>query len=290
MSILSRLQRFGLISALALAGAPAAEAGRIYIDFGDGNFATSGNNFTVANTHELDLRNDGSSVAIPLGFDIDIGTGSLVSEIFINENGIVSFGSALPAGSFASVASLAALGVPVIAPFYSDLQSTEPNGNVLDILPGEIFYSPGFADPFRDSGGAFNLGEQVPAFRVTWAAITSAADPSASIYTQLYLYSAGGGDFDFRLSYGNSDPPGADTPALDSLAGISVGTLAASTPGPFALTTDYLFSVKGGKLVSSPTTPPTTTVSEPTLPLAAVAGLAAFAMFYPRRRRAVVRG
>lgn len=239
---------------LSIALCTPAEARRISIDFGDGGFDSSGTNFTLANSFELDRRNDGTCdtpcTGIDVGFDLDFGTGATYSSLFVSENGIVSFGSALAAGSFTSAASLGALGAPVIATYYADLVSAAPSGELLDLTPGTIVASRGVADPLADALGAFSTTEAVNAFRLTWLGGTLASDPATRIYTQLLLYSAGGsGDFDLRLSYGFfSDVP---VPANGSLAGFSLGTNAVALTGPYSPTTDYFYSFRNGALVTN---------------------------------------
>jgi hypothetical protein len=289
MLLRSVARRGALAASLALLCAPYAYATRVYIDFGDGNFDTSGNLFALADSHDVDVDPNLSVGPIALGFNLDFGNGTIYNSLFLNENGIVSFGSALAGSSFTPVASLADLGVPVIAPFYSDLVGAPTDGDDSNIVLGQVFYSLGAADPFLNSAGEYTESEAVAAFRATWFGVASASDPSAHIYTQLYLYAAGGNDFDMRLSYGNPDiAGGSTTPALDALAGVALGSATASVPAPFSLTTDYIFSFRGGKLVGT-TTPPTS-VPEPSTTLLSVAGLALVGMICSRRRlRAALR-
>lgn len=238
-----------LLVAASLAALPAS-ARQIAIDFGDGNFPQSGNNFTLANTTELDLTNDGVSSAVDIGFDVNFGAGSTSSTLFISENGVVSFGSPLASGSFTGASSLGALGAPVIATYFADLVSTAPppNDTPLNLTPGTITVSKGVADPLADASGAYSTAETVNALRVTWLGGALASDPTARIYSQLMLYDQGGGNFDLRLSYGFFN----DTPIpLDSaLAGFALGNNVASLSGPLLPTTDYLFSFRNGVLVN----------------------------------------
>lgn len=240
-----------VLAAFALCVAAAgAQAKNISIDFGDGNFPQSGNNFTLANTTELDRTGNAAGSAVDIGFGVNFGTGTTFSSLYVSENGIVSFGSGL--GAFTSAASLGALGAPVIATYYADLVSRAPSGDPLALTAGTITASRGVADPFADALGAYSTSETVQAFRLTWLGGTLASDPNARIYTQLLLYSAGGaGDFDLRLAYGFFN----DTPidANGSLAGFALGANTFSIGGPYLPTTDYLFSFRNGVLVGSGT-------------------------------------
>lgn len=234
--------------ALCLACAGTAHAKNISIDFGDGNFAASGNNFTLANTTELDLRNDGVSGALDLGFGLNFGTGTTYTSLFVSENGIVSFGNPLTAGSFTGAASLGALGAPVIATYYADLLSAAPSGDPLGLTAGTITASSGSADPFADAGGNYAVGDAVQAFRLTWLGGALASAPNTRVYSQMLFYSAGGaGDFDLRLAYGffSSTPVEAN----GALAGFALGSNSASLSGPFLSSADYVFSFRNGVLV-----------------------------------------
>ncbi|HEU4625606.1 MAG TPA: hypothetical protein VFS52_12615 [Steroidobacteraceae bacterium] len=285
MSSSKTFRDIAILCILSLVCAPSAYAGRIYIDFGDGNFDLSGNAFPVGTSQDVDVAPDQSAGPIALPFSLDFGTGTLYDSFFLNENGAITFGSALPAGVFTSVTSLADLGVPVIAPFYSDLVAAPSDGDVLNIVPGQVFYSLGQADPTPDAGGNYSLADAVPALRITWYDIASATDPTARIFTQLYLYSAGGNDFDIRFSYGNPDFPGGDvTPALDAKIGFVLGSYSASLAAPSPLTGDAFFSFRGGELVDGGSPSPTP-VSEPPVGWLVGLGVALLAIGAAWRRR-----
>jgi hypothetical protein len=263
------LRQIAFLSVFALVCVPSAHATRIFIDFGDGNFDQSGNFFPLADSHDVDVDPNLSAgpIALPFALNID---GTSYSSFFLNENGAITFGSALPAGVFTSVTDLADLGVPVIAPFYADLVAAPADGDDATIISGQVFYSSGEADPTADSTGAYSLAETVPALRVTWFDVTSASDATAHVFTQLYLYSQGGGDFDIRFAYGNPDFSGGGvTPALGELIGFVLGTSSATLAAPSPLTGDAFFSFRGGELVDGTTTP----VREPPMEWLATLGL-----------------
>jgi hypothetical protein len=258
-----------------------AHAKNISIDFGDGNFAQSGNNFTLANTTELDRTGDAAGTAVDIGFGVNFGTGTTFSSLFVSENGVVSFGSGL--GAFTGAASLGALGAPVIATYYADLVSRAPFGDPLALTKGTITASQGVADPFADGSGAYSTAETVKAFRLTWLGGSLASDPSTAIYTQLLLYSVGAsGDFDLRLAYGFFN----DTPiaANGALAGFVLGSNTASIGGPFLPTTDYVFSFRNGVLVAGGTDGGGTPVPEPETAGLMLLGVAAAAAMRRRVR------
>lgn len=238
---------------LALPALQPAAAKRIAIDF-EGAFDSSGNDFTFANSFRLNRQNNASCetpclAAIPLGFSVDFGAG-LFDSVYINENGIVSFGTPLPGAGlpFTSVADLGDFGIPVIAPYYADLATvfvaSNPSPNPT-LEQGELFYSAGQADPFADASGAYSLAERVPAFRVTW----NGANLSDPVYTQLYLYAAPGGaagDFDIRFSYGND---ASSTVPAGAIAGFALGgTNAARLAEPLNGDLDYVSIFRGGQL------------------------------------------
>lgn len=79
----------------------------------------------------LGPTDDGSSGAVSLGID---GTGGIdflgttASSVFVNNNGNVTFGSAL--GGFIPDGLETGVGVPIIAPFFADVDTTGPGSGV----------------------------------------------------------------------------------------------------------------------------------------------------------------
>ena len=264
-----------LASAQAWAHHVSVDFGPIFGTGGDGDdfgTATLGDGsgacvagFTLPQSCPLNLLSDASTAAIPLGFSIDFGTGP-VSSVFINENGIVSFGSAITTTSFSSLASV---GLPVIAPYFADLTSVAfpVDGTVFTMsnTPGQLMYQTGKASALPDSGGSWNQADEVPAFAVLWDGPTNAG--GVQIFTQLVIYShasSGAGDFDIRFRYGVVDADQYNTgTGASGIAGLLLGSNTLNITGPLLATTDYFYSFRGGKLVGT-TPPPPLTLTCPT--------------------------
>jgi hypothetical protein len=240
------------IRVLVLAGlfvAPAAEAKKVFIDFGD-QVANSGNNWDTSQSFEASLVGDSSSPsAILLGFTINTGAGNFDS-IILNENGAVTFGSALPSGTFTSTSNLSTLGISIIAPYYADMLSTAANGDVFFVEDGEILYSRGVADPRPDSSGNYSSAEAVEAFHVTWAGPT--VSPAFLVFTDLVIYNLGGGDFALQFGHGTDADP--TIPDLGGITGFALGSNVLNLTGARSSSDDLYYEVRNGKLVPEPGT------------------------------------
>ncbi len=174
-------------------------------DGGPVTYLISGNGWLY---NEVDLRNnascdrDGGPCAIPLGFIVNFGQGP-VDTLYVNENGIVTFGAPLPEGDNAS-RPVSAIRQPFIAPFYTDMISTF---EVEDGL-GEISFGPGRIDRAEDpdlsndtSPKTWFEGER--AFKVDWTGTTRpGAPPGVRCFIQIAIYDRGRGDFDLEFNYG----------------------------------------------------------------------------------------
>jgi hypothetical protein len=204
-----------LLLICSIFAASTSEAKRVFIDFGEGGFPNSGNVWDLdQSVFGVPLAGNQSTAPIALGFSIDVA-GVSYDSIILNENGSVTFGAALST-SFIATTDLSTLGVPIIAPYYADL---EPGDF------GQISYTRGVADP-RAVGGSYSLAETVPAFHVTWAAMT--ADGTEGLYTDLVIYSLGSdGSFAIQLGHGDAfNPPlpgEPDIPALGGVTGFALG-------------------------------------------------------------------
>ena len=273
-----RVHAFAALTAalsLALAGAPAV-AHHVSVDFGP-NFGTAdadGDDFGSSTTCApgllappescaMTLLADKSSIEIPLGFSIDFGTGA-VSSLWTNENGIVTFTGPITTSSFSS---LAAVGQPVIAPFFADLTSVAFVGTVFEMNGqnfGQLMYQRGSASALPGADGFFDQADEKPAFAMMWYGPTNASN--TRIFTQVIIYSRGtiaspNNDFDIRFRYGFLDTDQYNTgTGTSGIAGLLLGTNTLNITGPLSATTDYFYSFRGGKLVgSAPPPPPTLT-------------------------------
>ncbi len=298
--------RAGVLAFSGLMASATAVAGHIAIDFGynqnDGQnfpFTASTDTTSCADGSSLaascmvNLAGNQSSTAINLGFNIQIGSNTF-SSLFINENGAVSFGGALPSGSFTSVSSLSGLisgpVTGVIAPLYTDLTTNTIVSGPAD--PGQesgsVFYGRGAVDLNGPPFAADASGATTPAFYVAW--IDALAPDATAISTQLLIYSLGGGNFDLRLNYGQND---TDTiAASEGLAGFDLGTGGAvSTTGTLAASTDYFYQFQNGVLATGGTTGGGggTTLPEPSTTGALLFAFALIGAWSWRMRRATSR-
>jgi len=236
--------------------------------FGNQNTVALSGNLTVA----VPLQNETTPPPVLVGFSINIG-GKPYNTLFINENGVVSFGETdgggtlqygggLPSGSFPG-GDLSTLSThfadpttPWIAAAYADLKTNNGTPDGSGIASG-VMYQTGVADPLGgtdDPAGhtpPTDITGLPPAISIVWS------DPSqtgGAFMAQLVIYSLdAAGDFDIRFRYG-SDAIGANT-FTGALAGYSLGSglvtfaqLAVSNPGfnePYdGPTTDFFFQFK----------------------------------------------
>jgi Thrombospondin type 3 repeat len=224
-----------------LGAAPAAFAGHTFIDSTcDGSFdppiPSTGSGQCFGDPVPVVLTNDQTSAAINLGFSITIA-GKSYSQVFINENGLVSFGQGLPSGAFPG-GTLANLGThfanpatPFIAAAYLDLKTTggTPDGGG---LASGVMYETGVADP---KGGTDDpaghapptaIAGLPPAISIVWSDPSQApAGSGQGFEAQLVIYSLAStgnpGDFAIRYRFG-SEALG-DNPIVGSQAGYSLG-------------------------------------------------------------------
>ena len=264
-----------LIALTLVMGGGQALAGNIQIDF-NADFSPnasvgSGQYFSSPNSHVLPLSGDGTSLSIALGFNVSIG-GTMYSSIFVNENGIVTFGSGLASGSFSPAANFAALDAQIATPFiaasYANLQTVNGLG-VFDFGGGTargVLYQTGVADPLGGTGdpnghvpGA--AASLPPAFSIVW----SDASQGGGFMSQLALYSLDNstGAFALRLRYGS--PAFGSNALIGAIAGYSLGSLSSSFAEPFNNNFDYFARFDGAA----------TRVPEPNAMLLLIAGLAA---------------
>jgi hypothetical protein len=268
---------------LGLCLAAPAQARRTAIDFDDTAIAIDGQSFssdtsacgatdTADSSCRLNLFGDKSAGPIKLGFSIRIGT-QLYDALYVNEAGIVTFGSAIsPSGEFTAVADFAALQThvpqPFIAPFYANLQTLDGTApeDPFTVTNGGVMYGRGSADPTEP----FSSAGLVPAFHVGWVEDTSI---SPAVATQVVIYFTGNtadadstnnGDFAFRIRYGSSDTDEYNTSGNPTgIAGFSLGSGSDSRAltGALRAADDYFFRFHNGHISASATVSYTLTPS-----------------------------
>jgi hypothetical protein len=271
------------LGTLLIVLATPSEARPIRVDFSsdptqslEDNFNESQGGSWLAETY-LDLTSIQNSSEINIGFYIDFGSGP-VNTLFINENGFVTFGAS---------ADFAAGGLPAgtnyIAPLYAELQSTAPS-NPPPAQPfqttGEISYAQGVvdqtADPDPTAAVPYSFADAQPAFRVSWWQVVNDAGTTMSAQVVL-VHVADATDpnaFDIEFNYGFENL--ATTAPLSGFHLTAAN--AVSYQGPFtALGGDTTFSFRNGVFVA-PTTPPPTSVPEPSPLSLLLAGTAAIVL------------
>ena len=212
--------------------------------------------------------NGNLSAEVKLTFDVRIGA-SVFSSLFVNENGLVSFGAPISAGPatpraselqpFIPVSSLSEFKLPVIAPFYADLvEGIRFEPGVPNV--GEVFVQYGFADPATDTRGNYNIEDIVQAVRITWYGLPvgSSADASTGdalepplAWAQLLLTDEGDGNFNFEFRTGDPNgPPPYSQPGYGSIAGFALNGDAIDFTGPYDNSTPSYFAFRDGALVT----------------------------------------
>ncbi|MEQ1930633.1 MAG: hypothetical protein ABL957_08885 [Parvularculaceae bacterium] len=134
---------------------------------------------------------------MPLGFSINFGAGP-VDTLYVSENGVVTFGAALPEGD----AGNGSLNVrDYIAALYTDLISIDEPEDAL----GEITWAPGRIDPTEDpaldddtSPLSWFQGER--GFKIDWHGVTRGS--GERVYLQIAILDRPGNDFDLQINHG----------------------------------------------------------------------------------------
>ena len=209
-----------------------------------------GPDFNAVTSRLALLLSGDRSQQVALGFNFQIGA-QTYSSVFINENGLLSFGRAIsqqnqfavaaPTNGFQSVANLDEFGIPVIAPFYADLRSS---ADAQQDFIGNIVVESGRAVPYAD-GRRYSDADFQSALRISWYGL--AGPDGSSVFAQVVLSgnSQGTSSFDFR--YG---PPGRPGQAgLGSIAGFSLGADSLQFGGPYTDGTPTYFEFNDGRLV-----------------------------------------
>lgn len=290
----------GIVLSVALATQPAFAQRRVAVDIGIGSFDITGIRWdTQVNT---DVRNDGclsgpACAAITLPFSLNIG-GTSTNQVFIYENGIASFGQALPSAAFTPLGALTDLvdtngdQIPVFAPLYADLNMAPVDpASIGDVFydEGELSFVTGDVDftgpPYSESDALNNR-----AFRITWyGGLIGTSGPR--YYGQIEILSRSGGNFDLVFGLGF---PGATGYPPNALGGIAYAGFSdeftSATVDPSGV---YAWEFRSGAAQFVGNVNPGggggsggTAVSEPAPMLALVTGLIGLAAIRRRARRA----
>lgn len=204
---------------------------------------------------------------INLGFNISFG-GNTYSSLYINENGIVTFGNPIASGSAwvpeASLAGLQSLiGDPFIAASYADFDTAGSNATFFDISDSSVLYQRGQATLNESQTGTL-----LNTFSVDWVDSSLGGGTAA----QLMIYSLdSSGDFAIRFRDGT---PFSSNLNIGQLIGYSLDGASAGISAPLDEDTDYLYTFRGS----------TTSVPEPGTLALGIAGLLGAALTRYRRR------
>ena len=132
-------------------------AGGYYTDTLGANIVTTGGAH-AANVGETDGRNDDGYMALSLGFDVSF-FGNTYDTLYINNNGNVSFGSGI--SSYVTSGPTGA-DAPVISPFFSDVDTTNPSSGVVhyDLSSNQLIVTwdnVGYYDAHADETDSYQL-------------------------------------------------------------------------------------------------------------------------------------
>ena len=258
MAWTTKIRRFALVAGVTTLLGQVSEARVARVDFGDTNFANSGEIFNTSDT----TFGTGSGSML---FDLNFGSGAQRYDYCFNGNGFVSF--------VVSGGTCGLSGAPTgdyVAPFLSTLTT---GGNTLSSF--------GLVDSVH-SGSAldpFVVASATSAYRFIWDATDTAGN---RILTELLLLDKGAGNFGLIFEYG-SPLFGIDGAPATGQQIVHLGTnVAGPTNGPFPSTTDYTYSVVNG-VCATCTGGGTVTVPEPSTLLLMSCGL--LMLPFLRRRR-----
>ncbi len=262
---------------------------KVVIEFGGTMSPTSGDNWSsstsncgISDTTAVDAPvatscavsfSNGAAPAVQLGFNAKIGT-TLYQSIYINKNGLISFGDPLTNPAFQNFgtgtagmdglkgyATKAGAPLPFVAAYWSDLQLGDVTGNFSLFNGGGVAYYRNGADPLPP----FQDLDAVPALAVTWSKQVEVTpgfgDFREPVIAQVVIYKYQGngalaGDFDLAIRYGRIDP-GTNTdepplvltaPPYPAVAGFSLGASTVSFTGPLPEADGHFYSFRNGIL------------------------------------------
>ena len=263
----------------AVGGDPATElygsGSGLFMKFG---CPTGGAASTAAGSCDVTGLAGNLSQEVQLGFKLTIG-GTDYTSVFINENGLVTFGFAAPT-TVSSATTIGGLqtdlgGLNFIAPSFANLAPGDSGKSGVLGSTGGIMFQRGLGlptgPPTSPVFGTDPSGRA--ALSITWS---DANLGDGQFRSQLVLYSLDpngmDGSFGFRLNYTND---ASGTPlSYGVLAGFSLAGLASTITEPFNPNTDYFFS------------PRATTVPEPSMLALLAIGL--LGVFVQRRRQRLI--
>ena len=244
-------------------------------------------------TSDLTIGANGSR-AVVLPFAVNFGSG-LTNVINVFENGFIglsaprleAFAVSNP-GGFAAVDDLRRLGIPVIAPFYSNLVQGRSAGNG-SVEIGDIAVQFGSADPYADEGGMYTVADLRPAAKITWYGLRSASASCGEagclpVFAELLITAENGTDSNVEFRYGpDFYRPGQD--AQDALAGFAVGDNFFQFRGPFGSGIPSFFEFRDGLFVGDVSG----AVPEPATWLQLLTGFGLLGLMMRARRRRAAR-
>lgn len=221
-----------------------------------------------------------SSGPISLGFDVNLN-GTIYKQVHINQNGVITFVSALgaytPATDFASLQTIAGAGNPFIAAFY-------PGSNALVVplasdpaamgFDGGAEYGRGLANPTgTDVGTSPDIDGDVAAFKASWFECPVNTNntncttfPTNPVQARIVIYNrydgtsaTNDGDFDVRFEYDSVYDTGAADGGQYGVIGFSLGSAAntvdlsgpSSAPHAVPGLTDIYYQFRKGVLVGT---------------------------------------
>jgi hypothetical protein len=173
---------------------------------------------------------------------------AVFDSAFINENGALTFGSG-DRWLITSVASLAALGIPVIAPT-TPSASTALTAASLPVKTARS-YSRGIAGPRPGISSSYVATDAGWAFHA-WAGPTVNGATAFKVFADVVLC-FGSGNFSIQLVAGSGNP---DIPALGGVAGFAMGSNVLNLTGPRSGNDDLYYEFQNGALVPAPATAP----------------------------------
>ncbi|HTS64294.1 MAG TPA: nidogen-like domain-containing protein [Candidatus Acidoferrales bacterium] len=165
---------------------------------------------TGSGANTLPANDDGSTAAVPLSFTVNF-FGANTSTVFVNNNGNVTFTSAL--SQFTPNGLATGVGQPIIAPYFADVDTRGTGSGLVTYGEGTI----------TDASLGWNSS---PVFSVEWPAVGYYFEHTDKIATfELLLVGrpdTGAGNFDIEFNYNTVQwETGDASGGTDGLGGVS---------------------------------------------------------------------